>query len=223
MDHSAYPSYEAWIAHCFDHPVARDAWYFSPDAPEWDAPAEVTLAYLTRLFSTPLQSVGQFSDAQLNQGFWYLTSNYCSDHMYLLIDSSLPEAARLECLHAMKHLYAELFFTRCTNLPSHGQEHPEALSPLNAICYMWWDVMPIHGEPNDPRRKTFDMAVLALLRETLGLGHFACQESALHGLGHWSYYYRVRVRNIIEQYLGDAPETAVLGDYARLAADGKVK
>jgi hypothetical protein len=141
----------------------------------------------------------------------------------LLIDASLPEAARLDCLRAMKHLFAELFFTRCTNLPSHGQDEDAALSPLNAICYMWWDVMPIHGEPNDPRRKTFDMAVLVLLRDILGIGSFACQESALHGLGHWSYYYRVRVRNIIEAYLGDAPENAVLGAYAHLAADGKVQ
>lgn len=223
MTNFAHPSFETWIAHCFDHPVTSDAWYFAPDAPEWVAPAELTLAYLTRLFSTSIDSVGRFSDAQFNQGFWYLASDECSDHMFLLVDASLPEAARLDCLRAMKHLFAELFFSRCTNLPSHGQPADAGLSPLNAICYMWWDVMPIHGEPNDPRRAAFDMAVLALLRDTLGLGSFACQESALHGLGHWSYYYRAQVREIVEHYLGDAPDSAVLGAYARLAADGNVQ
>jgi hypothetical protein len=222
MTNFAHPSYETWIAHCFDHPVTPEAWYFAPDAPEWQAPAELTLAYLTRLFSTSVESVGKFSDEQLKQGFWYLVSNSCSDHMYLLIDASLPEASRLACLRAMKQLFAELFFTRCTNLPSHGQPAGAKLSALNAICYMWWDVMPIHGEPNDPRRAAFDAAVLDLLRDTLGIGSFACQESALHGLGHWSYYYRAQVGRIIEHYLADAPEDAVLGTYARLAADGKV-
>jgi hypothetical protein len=222
MNHTEQPSYEAWIAHCFDHPVTPQAWYLAPDAPEWEAAPEVTLSYLTRLFNTPNDSIGRFSDAQLNQGFWYLLSNSLSDHMYLLVDASLPEQARLDCLHAIKHLFAELFFKRCTNLPSYGQD-PATLSPLNGICYMWWDVMPIHGEPNDPRRAKFDAAVLTLLREILGIGSFACQESALHGLGHWSYYYRSQARQIIEHYLDNAPEGAVLDAYARMAADGKVQ
>ena len=222
MTHIAQPSYDSWIAHCFDHPVLPQPWYFAADAPEWEGSPELTLAYLTRMFGAPVESVGKFSDAQLNQGFWYLASKDCSDHMYLLVDASLPEPARLACLAAMKPLFDELFLRRCTNLPSHGQD-PAALSPLNSICYMWWHVLPIHGEPNDPRRAAFDAAVLALMREILGMGSFACQESALHGLGHWSYFYRAQVRQIIEHYLHDAPEDAVLGAYARLAADGKVQ
>ena len=222
MHHTDHPSYETWIAHCFDHSVASDAWYFAPDTPEWDAPAGLTLAYLTRLFDSPLDSVGHFSDEQLNQGFWYLTSNDCSDHMFLLIDASLPEPARLACLSAMRQLYAQLFATRCTNLPSH-QDAGSGMSVLNAICYMWWDVMPIHGEPNDPRRARFDEAVLALLRDILAMDSVACQESALHGLGHWSYYYRAQVREIIQDYLAGAPGDNVLGNYARTAAAGMVQ
>jgi hypothetical protein len=221
MTQTAHPSYETWIAHCFDHPVTANAWYLAPDTAQWNAPAELTLAYLSRLFNTPMESVGKFSDEQLNQGFWYLVSNNCSDHMYLLVDASLPEASRLACLHAMKQLFGELFFQRCSNLPSHGKPADAGLSALNGICYMWWDLMPIHGEPNDPRRAAFDAAVLTLMRDILGMGSFACQESALHGLGHWSYFYRAQVRQIIDHYLHDAPENAVLGAYARLAADGK--
>jgi hypothetical protein len=222
MTNIAQPSYETWIAHCFDHPIGPDVWYFASDAPEWNGAPELTLAYLTRLFSTPADSVGHFSDAQLNQGFWYLASKDCSDHMYLLVDASLPEPARLACLAAMLPLFDQLFLRRCTNLPSHGHDSAK-LSALNSICYMWWHVLPIHGEPNDPRREKFDTAVLALMHDILGLGSFACQESALHGLGHWSYYYRAEVRKIIEHDLHDAPEDAVLGAYARLAADGKVQ
>jgi hypothetical protein len=223
MNPTAQPSYDTWIAHCFDHAVAPQAWYLAPDAPQWDAVPELTLAYLTRLFTTSIDSVGQFSDEQLNQGFCYLVSNKCSDHMYLLVDASLPEAARLACLRAMKQLFAELFFQRCSNRPSYGKASDAGLSALNGICCMWWHLISIHGEPNDPRRARFDAAVLALLRDTLGIGSFACQESALRGLGHWSYYYRAEVRQIINHYLDDAPDEAVLGAYARLAADGKVE
>ena len=223
MDQTDSPSYAAWIAHCFDHPLTAQAWHLAPDAPEWDAPAQLTLTYLTRLFNSPEESVGHFSDGQLNQGFWYLASKTFSDHMYVLVDASLPEAERLACIVAMKNLFATLFSARCTNLPSHGTGAASGLSALNRICFMWWEVLPVHGEPNDPRRIKIDQAMLALLREVLSMDSLACQESALHGLGHWSYYYRSKVRPIIESYLADLPEDAPLRAYARLAADGKVQ
>ncbi|MES2316141.1 MAG: hypothetical protein V4631_01485 [Pseudomonadota bacterium] len=221
MDQSDYPSYAAWIAHCFAHPITPQAWHLAPDAPEWEAPAALTLAYLTKLFNSPGESVGQFSDEQLNQGFWYLASKSFSDHMYVLVDASLPLDARLECVAAMKNLFGSLFAARCTNLPSQGAA--SGLSALNRICFMWWEVLPVHGEPNDPRRIKIDQAMLALLRDILAMESLACQESALHGLGHWSYYYRTKVRPIIENYLADIPEDAPLRAYAQLACEGKVQ
>lgn len=223
MTHTELPSYESWIAHCFDHPVASRAWHLAADAPEWNGPAHLTLAYLTRLFNSPVESVGHCTDEQLNQGFWYLASSSFSDHMYVLVDASLPEAARVACLAAMKNLFAALFATRCSQLLSHGTAAANGLSALNNICFMWWEALPLHGEPNDPRRIKLDQAVLAVLRETLALGSLACQESALHGLGRWSYYYRAKVRPIIEHYLVDAPADEALRLYARRAAEGQVQ
>ena len=55
-----------------------------------------------------------------------------------------------------------------------------------------------------------DAAVLALLSEISTMDSLACQESALHGLGHWSYYYRAQVRKIIDGYLAGLPEGAAL-------------
>jgi hypothetical protein len=223
MNQSVQPSYETWIAHCFDHAVQAEAWYLAPDAPTWDAPAATTLDYLTRLFNTPQQSVGGFSDAQLKQGLWYIASGTFSEHMYVLVDATLPEAARLACISAIKNLFGELFAVRCTNLPSHGADAASGLSVLNDICFMWWHVLPVHGEPNDPRRIKIDQAVLAVLREILSMDSLACQESALHGLGHWSYYYRTKVRPIIENYLAHMPDNPTLRAYATLAADGSVQ
>ena len=65
-----------------------------------------------------------------------------------------------------------------------------------------------------------DAAVLALLSDILTMDSLACQESALHGLGHWSYYYRAKVRKIIAGFLAGLPEGAALRAYARAAAVG---
>ena len=68
-----------------------------------------------------------------------------------------------------------------------------------------------------------DAAVLALLRDNLTMDSLACQESALHGLGHWSLlvtYYQAQVRKIIDGYLAGLPEGAALRAYARAAAVG---
>jgi hypothetical protein len=220
---SACPTYADWIAHCFDHPVSDPAWHFDVEAPSWAAPTCVTLEYLTRLFNTSIRSVGQFTDAQLNQGFWYLASPSCSDHMFTLVDTSLPEAGRVACLNSMKSLFGELFATRCTNALSNGRAWSKDLSELNAVCYMWWDIIPVYGRPDDPARRQLDAEVLAVLQCQLESTSLACQESALHGLGHWAVYYPQRVEAIIASYLQRQSQQSPLRHYAVAASAGDVQ
>jgi len=44
---------------------------------------------------------------------------------------------------------------------------------------MWWDFDCWYSTP--------DSALLATMRSILAIDHVACQESALHGLGHWHW------------------------------------
>jgi hypothetical protein len=72
---------------------------------------------------------------------------------------------------------------------------------LNLVCYMWWDIIPIYGQPDVPERSELDQEILGVLESTLQLDSIACRESALHGLGHWQHYYPQRVGEIIDAFL----------------------
>jgi hypothetical protein len=37
----------------------------------------------------------------------------------------------------------------------------EADNPLNAICYIWWDVFPAQGDPKDASRSEEDLRHVA--------------------------------------------------------------
>ena len=194
-------TFEQWLAYVFDHPVSESGqeWYWDLDADWWDGPAADTVQFLTRAFENAAVLLQPYSDAQLNQGLWFLVSNACSNHMFDLMDSSVPWPARQRCVRSMRHLFEELFAKRCTSHLSHLDE-PGA-SPLNLVCYMWWDIIPIGPQPNDPGRTDLDFEILGVMEATLQLDSIACQESALHGLGHWHYAYPKQVAEIVDAFL----------------------
>ncbi len=220
---STVPTFEEWVAHCFDHPVGGPEWYFEIDAPVCEPPNSTLLEYLTRLFSAPIEHIGHYSDAQLNQGLWYMASASCSNTMFCLVDSEISESKRVACISAMSGLYKELFALRCTNTTSNGNSNAAEISELNGICYMWWDVMPIFGKPEEPARAGVDNAILELLESTLHSTSRACQESALHGLGHWAPYYPVRVESLIKSFLSSPSVIEPLRSYAVAASKGDVQ
>lgn len=196
-------SFEDWVKYVFDHPILEREWYWEIDAEWWneDANPLVTLAYITRLFKNAGEILAVYSDAQVNQGLWFLVSNACSSHMFALINESLPESDRIQCVHAMYTLFEQVFVPRCS--PHLSQTSPTDANPINSICYMWWDIIPIYGKPDEPARRDFDEACLRVMEKTLQLPSIACQENALHGLGHWSIYYQNEVRVIIARVLED--------------------
>ena len=194
-------TFEQWITYVFDHPVRETGqeWYWDSEADWWDGPAADTIQFMTRLFENAGFILQPYTDAQLNQGLWFLTDNACSSHMFALLDSSVPWADRRRCIRSIHHLFEQCFAERCTQHLSHLDE-PGA-SPLNLVCYMWWDILPIGPQPDDPGRSDLDREILGVMESTLRLNSIACQESALHGLGHWQQYYPRQVTGIIDAFL----------------------
>jgi hypothetical protein len=216
-------SFEDWLAFVFDHPVnpGLPEWYWDMEAAWWDGRPVLTVSYLSRLFENAGLLLANYSDAQVNQGLWYLCSNSCSDHMLAILDASVSEAERLRCVSSFKNLYEGCFLPRCTPHLSHLDE-PGA-GALNPICYMWWDIIPIYGKPSEPGRAGLDQQVLSVLAYALQLDSVACQESALHGLGHWAMYYRDPVQRIIDRFLQSRPGLPeTLRTYALSARSGHV-
>ena len=233
MEENQHFSFEQWITFVFDHPVSergKPAWYHNiDDDTEWwnlvDYP-ETTVDYLTSLFENASTILTPYSDAQLKQGFWFLVDNSCSDHMFTLLNLSVPWPKRKRCLTSMFTLFEGFFAPRCSSHLSHldtTETDTSMVSPLNMVCYMWWDLLPIYGKPEEPDRSEFDAACLEVMRLTLDLDSDAGRESALHGLGHWKYAYPQKVQGIIDAWLEHHQEVSdELKIYALAARRGRV-
>ena len=146
-------TFEDWVAHIFDHDVRDPEWYFDLDAEYWDGPAVTTVRYMTRLFQAPLPILDSYTDAQLNQAFWYL-NGAANEFMHTLLDAKVPMAERIECVRAIETLFVTLFAHKCPPHLSHLDE--AGVNPLNGICYMWWDNFPTWGDPKTPEQSTID-------------------------------------------------------------------
>jgi hypothetical protein len=141
------PSLSDWITHVFDHSVADPAWHWSSDAPAWEGSSEDTVAFIADTFERSGELLARFTDAQLNQGFWYLTSAGVSDLMFALVEPGVPLAARLRAIRSFLPLFEQVMAIRCSPHLSHLDEQPA--NPLNGACYMWWDIPP---DPRQARR-----------------------------------------------------------------------
>ena len=82
---------------------------------------------------------------------------------------------------------------------------------------------PSLASPGDAHLPTLQEAALATVKRILMLDSVACQESALHGLGHWHSLQPDRVESIIDDFLAAHPTARVeLLAYARSARCGCV-
>ena len=214
-------TYERWVRHVFDRQVAKPEWYWDPAAEKWQPEPAQCVELLTHLFNDSEAALAPYSDLQLNQGFWYLASADCSDYMFSLTEKQVPWAVRRSCIRSIATLFDTLFAKRCSDQLGHLDEQPA--TPLNLVCYMWWDLVPIHGRPEDPDCVELDEELLRAMTRILTLRSIACQESALHGLGHWHLSYPTYVTRTIDEFLARThnirPE---LLQYAQSAREGCV-
>jgi hypothetical protein len=211
-------SLDAWIRYVFDHPVADPAWHFDIDAPYHELSAARSAELIADTFERSGEVLQRFTDAQLNQGLWFLVSSGSSDYMFCLTDASVPWPLRQRVLRAFIPLFRDVMVPRCTPSLSHLAEPGGA---LNSACYMWWDLLPLDGswEAGRPPEPIHAETLLVLAR-LLAIPHDACRESALHGLGHLALFHPEAVP-VIEAFLS-APEgmRPELLAYARQARTG---
>jgi hypothetical protein len=191
-------TFDDWVLHMFNHPVTETAWHWDLDADEVELEPQQVIAYTTRLFTNARELLTPYTDAQVNQGLWFLIGEGHTP-LTVLTDANNPLDERSRCIHAITQVFEQSFLPRCTPHLSHVDE-PGA-SPLNLVCYMWWDIFPLRGQPKDASRQEIDAACLSVMETTLQLPSIACQESALHGLGHWGRYYEGRCQSIISTFM----------------------
>lgn len=210
-----------WIAFVFDHRVSEPAWHWSIDSPTWEGDPSESLMLLAETFERSGELLAHFSDGQLNQGFWYLvSSSSSSEFMFQLLDEKVPWPIRLRALRSFFPLFEQIMAVRCSQHLSHINE--PGSNPLNAACYMWWDIIPIHGKPEVPARAEFDAELLHLFARLLTIPHDACRESTLHGIGHLAFDY-AQAATIVDAFLERTPDLRPeLIKYAKAAKEGMV-
>ncbi|MCC6696122.1 MAG: hypothetical protein IT365_10885 [Candidatus Hydrogenedentes bacterium] len=210
-----------WVKHIFDHAAPEMATYSEIMEPiEWDGSPELKIVYMARLFEEPRPLLDAFSDLQVAHGLEYLTSNLMSDYPLGFRDASVSLESRSRCMRAIYTVYEQVFAKRCTPGLVCARRR---VSPLNGMCYMWWDTWAFSPKCVPPEARILDETALTVMEVTLELDSLPCQEGALHGLGHWHSSYPREVSTIIDAYLErNTAIPAVLRAYAEDARRGHV-
>jgi hypothetical protein len=214
--------FEKQLKWVFDHPVREPAWYWDEHDDWWQGfAASMMVEFMTRLFEAPTTYLQSFSDAQVNQGLWFLTGDACLDSLACLLDESVAWPQRERCVHSIRGLFANYVAVRCS--PHLGHTGESGANPLNGACYMWWDQLHTTDDLENPSSRTMNAEIVAVMSQTLEIAHDACRESALHGLGHWQRYCPDKVPGIIDNFLTNNPTLRPeLRTYAIKARVGRV-
>jgi hypothetical protein len=210
--------YKAFVDFLFNRDSSAE-WYFDLGFESPDLPAEVVATYATRLF----QNIGGYADALSERtvclGLNFVINPSCSNFSFAFFDVSVPERSRIDLIASMFEVFRQCFSRKCSNQLSHKET--VASLTYNNVCYMWWDVLPRHGVPQQPALESADAAIIDVLTKILALDSIACVESAIHGLGHWHAAYPDSVAKIIRASAPMLPSS--LRAYAAAALAGNIQ
>jgi hypothetical protein len=217
----ASATYQAWLDETFGRAVAGETYpQFVHrevlDVPQ-SAPDADVVAYLTRVFENPEHELEYFSDRQIAAALWELGPG----DSHCVYNRDIPVEARERLIASVATFFRLFFDKRCVPALSHSAT--EHLSPLNTICYMWWEVITMGGRCDDPDAARLNAAALEVKDQVLRLPNPACKEAALHGLGHMVRG-SDRARGIIDRFLAEQTDVSPeLIAYARAALSGCIQ
>src|SRR5688500_15792399 len=100
-----HPRYDEWLSFAFDHEVTDPQWHFQPGSPHFEGSETDYAVLIEETFRNSGRDLRRFSDAQVNQGVWFLASPSCSDFMFALRDGSAPLAAKVSGIQSILDLY----------------------------------------------------------------------------------------------------------------------
>lgn len=214
--------FSGWIKHVFGRPISQPEWFWAGTQESgWEPAGDKYLTYLADAFEHPESNLAPFSDAQLGQGLSYLINPSVSNAVHAFKDETIAWNIRRRAVRSIHPLFERLLSKRCSATLSHLDENG---SPLNSVCYMWWDVFPVFGQPGNAVQAELDREILDVMGRTLSIDQVACQESALHGLSHWVRHYPAEVGRVIEDFLSRRPRLrSELKQYALDARAGRVQ
>jgi hypothetical protein len=214
-------TFEQWLDETFGRAVTGESYprFIDREPAEWPEPVadEQALQYLTRLFENAEESLRFFSDGQIAAGLWELGPGdaHCVYNREIAVD------LREHLIGSVENFFRDFFDKRCVPKLSHAEA--EHISPLNSICYMWWEVITWGWQNDDADAERLKSKDLDVMEAVLRLPNPACKEAALHGLGHMARH-SDRATEIITRFLRNSAELdPALLQYARAAVSGCIQ
>lgn len=209
-------SFQTWLDRTFGRAVTGD-WFpqFVQDD-EWPdlVPDHLAMEYLATLFEVSEEYLRYYSDRQIACGLWELGPG----EAHCVYNRSIPVERRERLVASVADFFRDFFDRRC--LPKLSHLDKDRTEPLNAICYMWWEVISWGWPSDDPDAERLGARHLDVMEAVLRLSNPACKKSAIHGLGHMARG-NGRARSIIEQFLAEEGVMSPgLERYAKAALTG---
>ena len=163
--------------------------------------------------------VSQHGEDRVNKAIWYIYGS-ASGYMWDAMEKSLGPK-RGQFMESVNQLYANGFVQFCSNYYGHLDSGPENARPLNSACYMLWDMdgLECPAINGDTDLLTLSIDVLS---NALRIDSIACNESALHGLGHLATSHRALTSPPINEFLRRRNLPPEIREYAEAAKAGYV-
>ncbi len=205
----AIPTFDEWLA---------DAFTDGKEGTCVDDDAAAVNEYVTRFNRDVASLVATHGEERINKAIWYIYGS-ASGYMWDAMDESLGQR-RIEFMASVRDLYASGFASFCAQHFGHLDCGPEVARPMNSACYMLWDMDGIDWAINADAQML--EASLDVLTFALELDNWACNESALHGLGHLATDFRAQSSPPITAFLRRKDIPPELREYAKAAKAGSV-
>ena len=135
--------YQRQLNHLFNRPTTEPAWYWSDHWEEGifeDEPLSA-FVFIETLLRGAKTDLSPFSNDQIGLGLTYIFDSACSNLASDFKAADVPFERKVAALRSLSALFRDVFNPLCEAKTAAFSQ--DKLSPLNYICYMFWDVTPL--------------------------------------------------------------------------------
>ncbi len=195
---------------------------FDTEQEQWDAaeiidqlPPLVVADYLGRLLTNASEYCKDISPTRLAHLIWFFNGE-CSSYWHDIRSPDVPKGVQAATVRALGLFYRDFLDSYPLG------RYPDATKAETAV-YMMWDMNCLEGAAMFPGEDHLVDPIFEVLEVALKCQSFACQRSALHGLGHLVMYTGDRPISLIDEALKvESHLHPLLIAYAREARTGCV-
>ena len=134
--------YRRQLNHIFNRPSSEPAWYWSNHWEEGifeDNPLSA-FTFIETLMKDVKADLSPYSNDQIGLGLAYIFNNAISNLANDFKIAPVPFERKEKAVRSLFALFRDIFNPRCATKTSAFSQ--EESTPLNSICYMFWDVCP---------------------------------------------------------------------------------